>query len=144
MIFDLIITIDELKDELITGEKEILKTCDDKLYPTPIGLLEQYKNEGLCIPIPEKNEINNALSKQDLNTMISSELMQYCIKINDFLIKFAYVKNGKTYLLFYHKYLKIFIGSEINALLLKIPVFMNNIIIEKLDKFNNNLTVDLI
>ena len=70
--------------------------------------------------------------------------MQYCIKINDFLIKFAYVKNGKTYLLFYHKYLKIFIGSEINALLLKIPVFMNNIIIEKLDKFNNNLTVDLI
>ena len=141
-------TINELvndSDDPSIPKKKILKTFEDKSYPTPIGQLEQFEqseNSGLCIPIPEKDEINklkSVLQKPIIDSMFCDEsIIPFRLDIKGFLIRFAYLHDNKTYLLFYHKYSKIFMGLEIKTvMLLKIPDFMNRIILEKLDKFND-------
>ena len=132
--FGLIMTVTEMTAELNENliQNKTISSTNDVEYPTPIGQLTLFESEGLCIPIPEKN---NSVYGQKLEQLISNKTIVHCtIESTGLLIKFAYVREGRVYMLFYHNDSKLFMGMEIiNALLLKIPETINKKIIEKLN-----------
>ena len=125
------ITLDKLKKEILQTETTNSKNTG-RILPTIIGNLEESTEDGLCVCVPTVGE-NIATNN------MSPGMLPCVIKQHEFFIKFAYIQNGEPFLLFYDRDSNKFIGFKINAFLLKIPKYLNDLIIIKLEEFCKTL-----
>ena len=122
-------------NELITQilQKKPTSTNTGKILPTIIGNLEESTDDGLCVCVPTVGENSSA------NEKLFPGILPCMVIQNGFFIKFAYIQNGEPFLLFYDTNSNKFIGFKINAILLKIPKHLNDLIIIKLEEFCKTL-----